>query len=178
MNATTPVTPVTNTPSTTLSSEPSTPVASPSPACSPSPTTDISHAAALEESYRDVIRQLCRYLVRLREFDLHRAYRPRVKGRAKAANTPEWLRLGCGAKTATTAEHLRVAYSLLSIPEIESAFGNGELSYVKVRALARVANASTESSMLDFARVMTDSQVEEYCRRMQRESCSKMHKTA
>ena len=101
--------------------------------------------------------------MRLREFDLHRGYRPRVKGRAKAANKPEWPRPGCGAKTATTAEPLRVAYSLPGIAEIESAFGNGELSYAKFRALARVANASTESSMLDFARVMTDSQVEEHC---------------
>ena len=134
----------------------------------PSLTTDVSRAAALKESYRDVSRHICQYLVELREFDLHRSYRPPTKGGTKAADTPEWLRLACGAEKATTAEHLRVAYSLLNTPEIEAAFGNGELSYGKVRALAHVVDTATESSMLNCARSMTDAQVEELCRRTRR----------
>ena len=59
-----------------------------------------------------------------------------------------------------------MAYSLLKVPAIESAFCRGELSYRKVRALSPVADAVSERGLLDFALVMTDGQVEEYCRRV------------
>lgn len=128
-----------------------------------------SHAdlsAAVVESYQAVSRQTCRYLLRLREFDLSRGYRQPLKGGKRAANTAEWLRIVCGVERATAEENLRLAYSLLKVPAIESAFGNGQLSYRKARALSSVANAASERGLLDFGLVMTDGQVEDYCRRV------------
>lgn len=135
----------------------------------PSRSTAAAHhgdAAAVVESYEAISRQTCRYLVRLREFDLHRGYRQQLKGGKKAANTPDWLRIVCGVERADAEEHLRLAYALLKVPAIESAFGSGRISYRKARALASVADAASESGLLDFGLVMTDGQVEEYCRRV------------
>src|SRR5690606_10381671 len=46
------------------------------------------------------------------------------------------------------------------------AFGRGEISYTKVRALTRVANAANEEALLDFARQTTAARVEERCREL------------
>ena len=133
-----------------------------------SPQTDAALAAALEHSARDLIRATCHYIVQLREFDLRRAYRRRLKGGGTADSTPDWLRLTRGVGRARTARHLRVGYALLAVPEVETAFANGELSYRKVRALTRAANAATERPLVDLARTMTDKQVETFCRRVRR----------
>lgn len=125
-------------------------------------------ATALVESYQALSRQVCRHLLRLREFDLHRGYRQQLKRGKRAGNTAEWLQLVCGVERAATEENLRVAYSLLKAPAIESAFCRGQLSYRKVRALLPVADAVSERDLMDFALVMTDVQVEEYCRRVRR----------
>ena len=130
------------------------------------PQANDAAAAAVVEGYEALSRQICRYLARLREFDLHRGYRQPLKGGKRAANTPDWLRIVCGVERADAEEHLRLAYALLKVPAIESAFGSGRISYRKARALASVADAASESGLLDFAAVMTDGQVEEYCRRV------------
>ncbi len=136
------------------------------PSPSSIPDANENCAAAIVESYQALSRQECRYLSRLREFDLHRGYQLQLKGGKRAANTVEWLRIVCGVERAAAEENLRVAYSLLKVPAIESAFCRGELSYRKVRALSPVADAVSERGLLDFALVMTDGQVEEYCRRV------------
>ena len=137
----------------------------PSPTSS-TPEANDATAAAVVESYQALARQTCRFLCRLREFDLHRGYRQQLKGGKKAANTPEWLRLVCGVERAAAEENLRLAYALLKVPAIESAFGSGRISHRKARALASVADAASERDLLDLALVMTDGQVEEYCRRV------------
>lgn len=136
------------------------------PSSSSIPDANESDAAAVVESYQAVARQECRYLSRLREFDLQRGYRLRLRRGRQAANTVEWLQIVCGLERAAAEENLRVAYSLLKVPAIESAFCRGELSYPKVRALSPIADAVSERRLLDFALVMTDRQVEEYCRRI------------
>lgn len=135
---------------------------------STSESTDAALVAALEHSARELDRATCRYILQLREFDLRRAYRRRLKGGRTAGSTPDWLRLTRGVARARTARHLRVGYALLAVPEVETAFGAGELSYRKARALARSGDASTERSLIDLARTMTDKQTEAYCRRLRR----------
>lgn len=136
------------------------------PPSSSTPQANDATAAAVVASYETLSRQQCRYLLRLREFDLHRGYRQQLKGGKRAANTPDWLRLVCGVERADAEEHLRLAYALLKVPAIECAFGSGRISYRKARALASVADAASERGLLDLAVVMTDGQVEEYCRRV------------
>ena len=136
------------------------------PPSSSTPQANDATAAAVVASYDALSRQQCRYLLRLREFDLHRGYRQQLKGGKRAANTPDWLRLVCGVERADAEDHLRLAYALLKVPEIECAFGSGRISYRKARALASVADAASERGLLDLGLVMTDGQVEEYCRRV------------
>lgn len=133
---------------------------------SSTPQANDATAAAVVASYEALSRRTCRYLLRLREFDLHRGYRQQLKGGKRAANTPDWLRLVCGVERADAEEHLRLAYALLKVPAIECAFGSGRVSYRKARALASAADAASERGLLDLALVMTDGQVEEYCRRV------------
>lgn len=166
--------------------------------CSHAPNSGESIADDLIECYRTMSSQTCRFLIQLREFDLHRAYKSRRhptkegghrnraaksslrarSGRSassamhnaprvhSAANSVEWLAVACGMDEEVARQKLAVAYALANLPRIEEAFEAGSLSYAKVRALVRVANTANEGSMLDFAGVMTDAQVEDYCNRL------------
>lgn len=139
---------------------------SPLPTSVPTSPPADGHAAALVESRQALARQTCRYLEQLREFDIHRGYRRQLKGGKTAANTAHWLQIVCGMDRARAAEDLRVAYALLKMPAIATAFEAGQLSYRKVRALSRVADVGSERAMLDFARAVGDAHVETYCRRV------------
>ncbi|MDE0420793.1 MAG: hypothetical protein OXK76_07890 [Gammaproteobacteria bacterium] len=125
-----------------------------------------SVADDLVASCRTVARQGYRLLVLLREFDIRRGYREaRGKGRC-AADSAEWLAARCGMGRDVVRDKLRVAYALLNLPETESAFEAGELTFTKVRALTEVATLDNEAVLIDFARAMTDAQVVDYCRRL------------
>ena len=105
-----------------------------------------------------------RFLAQLREFDLQRDYARLRKGGRSASSCVDWLNGNLGIGNDAGREALRVAYALLNLPGVEDAFEAGELSYRKVRALAGTVTAADEASVLDFARAMTDAQVEDYCR--------------
>jgi len=62
-----------------------------------------------------------------------------------------WLSWKCGNSLHTAREKVRVARALESLPQTAAAFGRGELSYSKVRALSRVATAETEVDLLVVA---------------------------
>ena len=137
-----------------------------------------SLASSVLDEHRAVAQQRYRFLVQLREFDLHRAYKGRGRGphgsrgsheSHQARDTPGWLQSTCGVPRDQAQEDLRVAYTLLNLPRIEAAFEAGDLSYAKVKALASVATLADETSLLAVARVMSDAQVEEYCARADRE---------
>ena len=131
-----------------------------------------SLAGDLVESCRAVSQQACRFLVLLREFDLRRGYQEaRGTGRC-TTDSAEWLDARCGMGHDAVREKLRVAYALLNLPQIETAFEAGELSFAKVGALVEVATVANESTLLDFARVMTDAQVKDYCRQLRRRAIS------
>ena len=127
-----------------------------------------SVADDLVMSCRAVARHGYRLLVLLREFDIRRGYREaRGKGRC-AVDSAEWLAARCGIGRDAVRARLRVAYALLNLPETESAFEAGDLTFTKVRALVEVATLDNEAALLDFARAVTDVEVVEYCRRRAR----------
>lgn len=128
--------------------------------------TPESLASGVLDSHRAVTRDRYRFLVRLREFDLHRAYKGVGRGPRGSVDTPAWLQSTCGVPRNEAREQLRVAYTLLNLPRIEAAFEAGDLSYAKVKALASVATFAQEASLLALARVMSDAQVQDYCARL------------
>jgi hypothetical protein len=59
---------------------------------------------------------------------------------------------------------VRVARRLRELPLVREAFGSGELSYSKVRAITRVATPEIESSLVELARHATGAQLEKVVR--------------
>ena len=74
----------------------------------------------------------------------------------------------CGITGREAREFLRVAEALQELPATRAAFGRGELTFTKVRALTRVATASSEESLLELAGVLTASQLERALRAFRR----------
>ncbi|MCY3812184.1 MAG: hypothetical protein OXH15_10355 [Gammaproteobacteria bacterium] len=144
-----------------------------------------SLASGVLDSHRALARDRYRFLIRLREFDLHRAYKGVGRGPRGSVDTPAWLQSTCGIPQDEAREQLRVAYTLLNLPRIDAAFEVGDLSYTKVKALASVATYSQEASLLALAHVMSDAQVKDYCVRLCRgrlgqtgESTGESHRSA
>ena len=95
------------------------------------------------------------FLALLAEFD-------RREGWAQhgVASCAHWLNWQCGISAGAAREKVRVARALISLPKITEAFGEGRLSYSKVRAVTRVATAKTEDSLLHIALHGTAAHVE------------------
>ena len=66
----------------------------------------------------------------------------------------------CGITGREAREFLRVAEALQELPATRAAFARGELTFTKVRALTRVATASSEERLLELAGALTASQLE------------------
>ena len=97
----------------------------------------------------------CRWLGLVAEYD-------RREGWAEwgAKSCAQWLAHQCALAPSAAREHVRVARRLGELPLIRAAFGRGELSYSKVRALSRVATPELEPSLLELARHATAAQLE------------------
>lgn len=78
----------------------------------------------------------------------------------------DWLHWRCDIGRSAAREKVRVAHALKTLPATSMAFGDGTLSYSKVRALTRVANADNEHDLLAFALKTTAEQVAERCREL------------
>ena len=76
----------------------------------------------------------CRFLVLLAEFDERRGWASWEVGSCAA-----WLSWRCQMSSGTAREHVRVARALRDLPVIRGEFAAARLSYVKVRALTRIA---------------------------------------
>ncbi len=74
----------------------------------------------------------------------------------------------CGFTGREVREFIRVAEALQGLPLIRGAFGRGELTFTKVRALTRVASPSSEEGLLELAGVLTASQLERALRAFRR----------
>ncbi len=78
----------------------------------------------------------------------------------------EWLAWRCDLSVSTAREKVRVAHALKCLPMIAEAFSAGELSYTKVKALTRVADAINEAELVAFALRHTAVTVSERCREL------------
>jgi 5-methylcytosine-specific restriction endonuclease McrA len=101
----------------------------------------------------------CRWLMLLAEWD-------RRGGWAEwgCGSCAQWLSWRCGIAPGAARERLRVARRLTELPLVREAFGTGELSYCKVRALTRVAVSETEAHLVEIARHATGAQLERLVR--------------
>ena len=98
---------------------------------------------------------MCRWLSLLAEYDERRGWE--AWGCRSCA---EWLSYRCSISLVTARDHVRVARRLRELPLVRAAFARAELSYSKVRAIARVEDIALEQEFLDLARYMTASQLE------------------
>ena len=75
-----------------------------------------------------------------------------------------WLMWRCGMDLVTAREKVRVAHALAGLTLLRERFQSGELSYSKVRALTRVADADSEAAWVDTALTHTAAQLERIVR--------------
>ncbi len=101
-----------------------------------------------------------RFLALVAEFDRAKGYE-----RHGLANTAQWLNWQCGIGPVAAREKVRVARALEALSEIADAFAKGEISYSKVRAMTRVADAANESVLVHVARHGTAEHVEKLVRK-------------
>ena len=103
---------------------------------------------------------MCRWLELVAEVDR--------REKLVACTTAQWLTWRCGLTPRTAREHVRVARCLEGLPVIREAFSRGELSFAKVRALTRIAEAGSEEELLRMAFAMTAAQLERAVRAYRR----------
>ncbi|WP_438803066.1 DUF222 domain-containing protein, partial [Frankia tisae] len=80
------------------------------------------------------------------------------------ASCAHWLAWRCGIGLRAAREQLATAHALEELPAIRAAFAAGTLSYSKVRAVTRVADARSEQVWLTHARFCTAGQIERLAR--------------
>ena len=119
--------------------------------------------AEITELWGHINAATARFLSLLAEFD-------RREGWAQhgLSSCAHWLNWQCGISRVAAREKVRTARALESLPKISAAFGEGRLSYSKVRALTRVATAETEDLLLDIALNGTAAHVERTVRGFRR----------
>ena len=83
----------------------------------------------------------------------------------------------CGITVREAREYLRVAEALQGLPATRAAFARGELTLTKVRALTRVATASSEEGLLELAGALTASQLERALRAFRRVAVEEARET-
>lgn len=107
----------------------------------------------------DMACRMARWLEMIGEYD--------ARGGARGwgfRTTAEWLATYCDIGPRAARDHVRVAQRLRQMPRIRAAFGAGELSYSKARALTRASAEEDESRLLDLARELTAAQLERHLR--------------
>ena len=75
-------------------------------------------------------------------------------------STAHWLNYQCGVGMNAARERVRVANALAELPKLKRALAAGKLSYSKVRALTRIADANNEDYLLMIATYGTAHHVE------------------
>ena len=104
-----------------------------------------------------------RLLVLIHEYDNYDGWEgPGMKSCA------HWLNWKCGISLGAAREKVRVAHALAELPLISSAFRLGQISYSKVRAMTRVADADNEDYLLMIARHGTATHMERLVRQFRR----------
>src|ERR1041385_5285682 len=100
-----------------------------------------------------------RLLTDLREFDERGGWH--AQGAMSCAH---WLSWRVGWDLVTARDHVRVARKLAGFSAIDDALRRGEVSYSKIRAMLRAATPENETLLLEYAKLMTASQLEKLAR--------------
>ena len=111
-----------------------------------------------------------RWLRLLAEFDALGGW---ATGGAKSCAA--WLSFACGLSPVAAREHVRVARALVELPLVCEAFGNGSISYSKVRAITRVATPENEELLVVYAQSSTAAQLEKVVRGYRR--CNRLEES-
>ena len=111
--------------------------------------------------FTDINAASYRVLMLIRQFDERMGW-----ARWSFRNCSEWLAWRGGITLSAAREKVRTAHALRDLPQISIAFAEGTLSYSKVRALTRAADARNEDELLRYAVNATATQVEERCRQL------------
>jgi hypothetical protein len=119
--------------------------------------------AALEREITELASQIhaatCRWLGLVAEYDAREGW-----AQWGCRSCAHWVSWRCGVAPGPAREHVRVARRLRELPLVRAAFGRGELSYSKVRALTRVEGVEREQELLELARHATAGQLERLVR--------------
>jgi hypothetical protein len=99
------------------------------------------------------------WLVLIAEFDRRKGW---VQWGMKSC--AHWLSWACSVTPGAAREYVRVALALTGLPVLDAAFGLGQLSYSKLRAVTRVADRVDEQTLLEQALVHTAAQLERVIR--------------
>jgi hypothetical protein len=132
----------------------------------PGPSAEILAMEALGKE----ITELCahihaatyRLLCLIGEFDRREGWAE--GGGGGVLSCAHWLNWKCGIALGAAREKVRVARALGDLPLISEAFRKGEISYSKVRAMTRVADAENEEYLLMIAHHGTASHMERLVR--------------
>ena len=94
----------------------------------------------------------------------------RTRGWTEAgyASLGNWLDHRCGLGPCAARERIRIGRALARLPQIDTAFRDGVLSYSKVRAITRVATRDSEAVLLDIAGSSSAAQLESLVRTHER----------
>lgn len=134
--------------------------------CSTVASEDRTATSSLDELEREICElaahiavATCRWLMLVAEFDDRGEW-----AEWGVKSCAHWLSWRCSIGLGAAREHVRVAHRLRELPLVREAFGRGELSYCKVRALTRVATPKTEAGLVEIARHATGAQLEKLVR--------------
>jgi hypothetical protein len=105
----------------------------------------------------------CRWLQLVAEFDDRRGFE-----QWGSRTCAHWLSWHCALDLRAAREKLRVAHAVRGLPLITAEFAAGRLSYSKVRAITRIANADNEAELVTLALHGTAAQVERSVRAYRR----------
>src|SRR4051812_15983566 len=97
----------------------------------------------------------CRWLMMVAEFDARSGW-----AEWGCKSCAHWISYRCSIAPGPAREHVRVARRLQELPLIRGAFGRGELSYSKARALTRIKDIAREADLLELAQTATAAQLE------------------
>ena len=88
----------------------------------------------------------CRFLELVADFDNREGW-----ASWEMPSCAAWLSWKCQIAPGTAREHVRVARALPGLPLIRAEFAAARLSYAKVRALTRIADADNEADLAQMA---------------------------
>lgn len=132
----------------------------------PDDFSQYSHLALLDQVRRLMAQERAvqyRLAACLRELDA----RDHLDGRPMRLT--RWLHDVFGLTFGTAREKVRTARALGSLPLIDAAFRDGDLSYSKVRALTRIATPENEAALLEHAQRTSAEGVEQIVRSLKQQ---------